>query len=90
MIVPINIDAFNIAAYTPPGVSYPEYISINVRKPGYVEITVRSPRQLDGREGSTAIISMPELVFASLVDEATKNLLDGAIKRYQESLSRVS
>jgi len=60
----------NIAAFTPPGATYPPYVSINERE-GQVEITVRSPITPEGNCGPTAAMSMSRDEFDKLIAEAS-------------------
>lgn len=60
----------NIAAYTIPGITYPEYVSINERG-DLVEITVRNPAAPDGTCGATAAINMTRHEFSRLIAEAS-------------------
>ncbi len=48
----------NVAAYTKPEGSYPEYISFNRTDEGDMSVTVRSP-PTNGAEGSQATIVVP-------------------------------
>jgi hypothetical protein len=48
----------NIHAFTAPGGSYPEYVSVNQSGHDDYSITVRSPRKEDGSEGSQASITL--------------------------------
>lgn len=63
----------NIAAFTPPGATYPPYVSINDtgtladRSAEGVEITVRSPAKADGSCGECASIKLSRAEFALLM-----------------------
>lgn len=63
----------NLSAYTPPGVNYPPYISINEVE-GAVEITVRSDVTPEGACGSQAMIRIEKRKFESLASEALAQL----------------
>lgn len=63
----------NITAYTAPGATYPEYVSINERD-GQVEITVRAPATADGQCGVTAAMKMTWDAFDRLIAEASVEL----------------
>jgi len=56
----------NIAAYTAPGNSHPEYISVNQDMAGSVGVTVRDVR------GNHACVVMPRDEFAKLLAEMTR------------------
>lgn len=67
----------NVFAYTAPGASYPEYVSVNQSGHDGYSITVRSPRKEDGSEGSQAMITLDgdqarALAVALLQDVATE------------------
>jgi hypothetical protein len=48
----------NLFAYTAPGSSYPEFISVNREPSGGLNIIVRSPSNADGTCGNTAFITL--------------------------------
>jgi len=54
----------NIHAYTAPGSSYPEYLSVNENEDGTVEITIRSLPTPFGQCGETASIKLSAEEFA--------------------------
>ena len=67
----------NIHAFTAPGGSYPEYISVNQSGHDGYSVTVRSPRKDDGSEGSQATITIDSdqaraLALAVLQDVTTE------------------
>ena len=70
----------NLFAYTAPGASYPEYISVNRRKSdGMIEITVRSAAKADGSCGDTGVIVLHRGqlggLFNALRDELTPPMM---------------
>lgn len=56
----------NIAAFTPPGLSYPPYLSINTEN-GNIEIAVRAPPKSDGSCGETATITLSHKQFGEII-----------------------
>lgn len=62
----------NLAAFTPPGINYPPYVSI-YQEDGEVEIIVRSPVNADGRCGDTASIRVSLQDFDNLIDDIMTN-----------------
>jgi len=55
----------NIAAYTAPGTTYPEYVSVNKEEDGRVSVTVRGPAvETDGGlvEGKQATMHFPSMM----------------------------
>lgn len=60
----------NIYAYTAPGSSYPEYLSVNVNEDSTVEITVRSKRNGVVACGDTATIKLTGAEFAKFASRA--------------------
>lgn len=63
----------HLARYTPPGSTYPPYLSINFRNT-MVEITVRGEELPDRTQGPTATIRMNLCNFAKVIEEAKRNL----------------
>lgn len=55
----------NIHAFTAPGASYPEFISVNKTGENY-SVSVRSPRKDDGSVGETATITLSGEQFRAL------------------------
>jgi len=74
----------NLSAWTPTGTGpYPPYVSINF-KDFLVEITCRSPATSDGRDGATAVVSMPMCEFKTLVTEAIRTHWHEILKQDDE------
>lgn len=67
-----------LGAYTAPGVTYPEYVSINTVEGGLIEITVRSPTKRDGSCGDTSAMMMSRAEFMRMLDGAESKLLGNA------------
>lgn len=56
----------NLFAYTPPGMFYPPYISVN-QEDGVVEFIIRSAAKADGTCGETASIKLSAKQFDDFV-----------------------
>ncbi|MDH6265557.1 hypothetical protein M2360_000947 [Rhizobium sp. SG_E_25_P2] len=61
----------NIHAFTAPGASYPEYISVNKSGDSY-SVSVRSPRKEDGSVGDAATITLDGDQFRALAKALQK------------------
>lgn len=67
----------NIAAWTSPDATYPQFVSINWTSDNYdkrVEITVRGRMDSNGKCGETTSMQMSKQEFALLLLEAIKSV----------------
>jgi len=75
----------NFYAHTAPGVSYPEFISVNRADDGKISITVRSAPTFDAMQsddpplavcGPTAIIALDRKLVHALITGLQKSVMD--------------